>query len=205
MEIVQESWFSTPIWYTMLDDCDNKGLEAYCNVLLNTTKSNPRSCKNGFQSEQMWLQTCKDENLIHLANKVFKLSKDICTFLNVKQEKKLVLTNFWYNVHQKGSYNAPHTHPGSFLSAVYYVKAESGSGDIIFTNPNSLICFFWSSLLEKKENETVPHGSVSYKAESGKLIIFPAWLEHEVEENKSDANRISIAFNINLQDINDQI
>ena len=28
------------------------------------------------------------------------------------------------------------------------------------------------------------------------VIYFPSWLEHEVEKNKSDEDRVSIAFNV---------
>ena len=31
------------------------------------------------------------------------------------------------------------------------------------------------------------------------LVIFPAWLEHEVGENKTSEDRISISFNIMLR------
>jgi ectoine hydroxylase-related dioxygenase (phytanoyl-CoA dioxygenase family) len=34
--------------------------------------------------------------------------------------------------------------------------------------------------------------------EAGTLIIFPSWLEHGVNQNLGNADRISIAFNINL-------
>jgi uncharacterized protein (TIGR02466 family) len=37
--------------------------------------------------------------------------------------------------------------------------------------------------------------------EAGKLIIFPAWLEHYVEPNTSTEERISIAFNINIKKV----
>ncbi len=33
------------------------------------------------------------------------------------------------------------------------------------------------------------------------VLFFPCWLEHDVEENDSDEDRISIAFNI-FADIN---
>ena len=39
------------------------------------------------------------------------------------------------------------------------------------------------------------------------LLIFPAWLEHKVEMNLKDDNRISLSFNsgpINLDKKNDQ-
>ena len=32
--------------------------------------------------------------------------------------------------------------------------------------------------------------------EEGRMYVFPGWLEHGVEENKSDQDRVSIAFNV---------
>jgi hypothetical protein len=34
----------------------------------------------------------------------------------------------------------------------------------------------------------------------GKLIIFPSWLVHYVEKNLDDSDRISLAFNIDIQE-----
>ena len=39
-------------------------------------------------------------------------------------------------------------------------------------------------------------------AKEGKMIIFPSSLSHEVEENKSDEDRISYSFNIVFASIN---
>ena len=35
------------------------------------------------------------------------------------------------------------------------------------------------------------------------IILFPSWLEHSVAENKSDDERITVAFNIMLDKKND--
>ena len=32
--------------------------------------------------------------------------------------------------------------------------------------------------------------------EEGKLVLFPSWLEHEVDQNLSQEKRISISFNL---------
>ena len=39
---------------------------------------------------------------------------------------------------------------------------------------------------------------ISVEPELGKLIIFPSWLVHYVQNNLDDSDRISIAFNIEL-------
>ena len=38
--------------------------------------------------------------------------------------------------------------------------------------------------------------SAKMEPEDNKLILFPSWLEHDVEPSKSDEDRISIAFNV---------
>jgi len=37
---------------------------------------------------------------------------------------------------------------------------------------------------------------VRMRPEEGRLYIFPGWMEHGVEENQSDSDRISISFNV---------
>ena len=37
---------------------------------------------------------------------------------------------------------------------------------------------------------------VRMRPEEGRIYIFPGWLEHGVEENKSDQDRVSISFNV---------
>ena len=45
--------------------------------------------------------------------------------------------------------------------------------------------------------------SLSWNVEpkEGTLIMFPSYLEHSVEENKSNEKRISMAFDINIKEI----
>jgi uncharacterized protein (TIGR02466 family) len=39
---------------------------------------------------------------------------------------------------------------------------------------------------------------VKIEPEEGKLLLFPAYLQHAVEENLSNEDRIVISFNINI-------
>jgi uncharacterized protein (TIGR02466 family) len=39
-------------------------------------------------------------------------------------------------------------------------------------------------------------GELDMRPEEGRMYIFPSWLEHGVESNESDQDRISIAFNV---------
>jgi uncharacterized protein (TIGR02466 family) len=48
----------------------------------------------------------------------------------------------------------------------------------------------------RNEKNYVSH--LSFNPSAGKMIIFPSHLYHYVESNKSDEDRISIAFNLNI-------
>ncbi|MDF1624011.1 MAG: putative 2OG-Fe(II) oxygenase, partial [Pseudohongiella nitratireducens] len=37
---------------------------------------------------------------------------------------------------------------------------------------------------------------IQMRPEEGRLYVFPGWLEHGVEENRSDRDRLSISFNV---------
>lgn len=84
---------------------------------------------------------------------------------------------FWLNAMQPGQRTSRHCHEehDELLSGVYYVSAPANSGDILFHDPPF-------------ETRVQPH--------PGLLLLFAPALEHSVEVNRSDAQRLSIAFNI---------
>jgi ectoine hydroxylase-related dioxygenase (phytanoyl-CoA dioxygenase family) len=42
--------------------------------------------------------------------------------------------------------------------------------------------------------------TITMDVDAGRVIIFPAWLRHSVPANRSNAERISIAFNLMVND-----
>jgi ectoine hydroxylase-related dioxygenase (phytanoyl-CoA dioxygenase family) len=40
---------------------------------------------------------------------------------------------------------------------------------------------------------------------SGTLLIFPSWLEHSVDANPNEAERISVSFNVMLSSFTEQL
>jgi hypothetical protein len=72
---------------------------------------------------------------------------------------------------------------------------------------------YWANIYEPSSNQVLPStspymhvGTPGYfnankwhiEPEPGKLIIFPSWLMHYVEDNNSQEDRLSMAFNIAL-------
>ena len=110
-------------------------------------------------------------------------------------DTKVVCTSMWAIINKKGNFNIEHTHPNNYLSAAYYVKAPKNCGNFKATNPNILNRHIRAKAEQPNELNS---NSASIKINEGDLIIFPAYLPHSVEENKSDEDRVIVSFNIDI-------
>ena len=102
----------------------------------------------------------------------------------------------WVNRNPKGARNSRHTHVAFtrniLLSGVYYVKVPKDSGRIRFYDPRNI------SILNPPDHEYY-NDSTTYnfvQPVEDMILFFPSWFEHDVEEHKSNEERISIGFNI---------
>lgn len=102
----------------------------------------------------------------------------------------------WANINFPGCSNKLHNHPGSHWSGVYYLHCPNASGDISFLDPRmgANMSSARSALLDLFSNNWE-----SITPSAGMAVVFPSWLYHSVGTNLSDADRISIAFNIALR------
>ncbi len=111
------------------------------------------------------------------------------------RQATMELATCWAMVNGKLASSVVHCHPNSFLSGVYYVSAETNSGNIFFQDPrqgaNTVAC-------PVTEFRPWTIRQVSYRPNAGGMLIFPSWLYHGVEPNLSDAPRVSISFNYRL-------
>ena len=84
---------------------------------------------------------------------------------------------FWFNLAQPGQETGLHDHiDRAVLSCVAYLSCEEGSGSLYF------------KMQGENEFEIQP--------EIGKLVIFHPSLKHGVRKNRTNAERISLAFNL---------
>ena len=120
-----------------------------------------------------------------------------------KEGTALSLQNVWIIINNKGHYNTMHTHPGSDLSGVCWIKTPQDCGRLEFENPNShsrhneINCY-----TDNFKQGTGIYQSWWYEPQVGRIVIFPASLYHQVKPNNSNQDRISISFNINLTEKN---
>ena len=92
-----------------------------------------------------------------------------------------------------GDVHSKHTHPNSVLSGVLYLDVPEGSGKIRFHEPNPLKKINKFDI----ENDSEPNWEwFELPPEKGMILVFPSWLEHEVLENKSQQDRMTLVFNL---------
>ena len=127
-----------------------------------------------------------------LTNELFVMQSEI--YKKEKLTMKPVLGNMWANINYPGCFNRPHLHPNALFSGVYWIKAPEKSGNLMLYDPRPGVQMTMPSRKEGK----LPHElwrEVHYKPKAGTVVMFPAWLWHEVKPNESNDIRISVSFN----------
>ena len=127
-----------------------------------------------------------------LITELMRMQKEI--YDNENLARKPILGNMWANINPPGSMNMPHVHPNALFSGVYYVKSQPNCGrlKIIDSRPGVQ----YNMPVRKPGNPGKDMWrDVNIEPVTGRIIMFPAWLWHGVEENKSNDIRISVSFN----------
>ena len=103
------------------------------------------------------------------------------------------ITGCWANMNPPNAAHGRHGHPNNFLSGVYYVQTNEGADTINFHDPRSQTEIIKPPVTALTAENT---DQVVVKVSNGTMLIFPAWLAHSVDANRSGETRISIGFNI---------
>ena len=92
-----------------------------------------------------------------------------------------------------------HNHPTSDLSGVLWIKSQKDCGNIIFESPRSFATHQEIECYNEdfKENNNYFH-SFAFNPVAGRIMVFPSHLEHHVDFNNSQEDRISVSFNMRL-------
>lgn len=122
----------------------------------------------------------------------------------LKSDSKYSINHLWYNIYREGDSGPTHTHSGEnrcFFSCVHYLKFNPEiHNSITFLNSR------------RASNKSLAKQNIEFKnldfykdeftpnLKEDDLIFFPANLAHKVEPSTTDEPRITIAFNIGLND-----
>ena len=103
------------------------------------------------------------------------------------------ITGCWANVGFQGSRHRPHAHPNNYFSGVYYVSAPAGGNTINFFDPRPQAAVMVPPV---EQMSPMVAQSMTLDVQPGSLILFPSWLYHGVDVNRSAEQRISVAINL---------
>lgn len=106
---------------------------------------------------------------------------DQCGFKDIE----LRSTNVWLNNNEHGDYIHPHHHGVTLVTWSYYLNTDVDTGDIVFIDPKGNNS--WSYLTALQMHPDKVNGAYLYRVtpKPNHVIMFPGWLQHLVEPNKS--------------------
>lgn len=104
----------------------------------------------------------------------------------------------WGNISRPGSFQEYHTHGGEHYSAILYLKVPKDSGTTVFQSPFSF--FDMLPLPKTDRNKSSNIDTIKVTGEEGDLLIFRSYIGHSVELNRSDSDRVTMAFNFLIQE-----
>jgi uncharacterized protein (TIGR02466 family) len=167
---------------------DNESIVNFCRKNLITEK-------NRISDHQSWIKQ-EDVNgsikdlFDHVENKFNEVYKQY----GFSDEYSLKIREAWCTINNCYATSKPHTHPTSFFSAVYYPVGKKEFGTIEFATPNAAGLHSYPTEMISSYNE-FNSSTFTIAPNAGTLLIFPSWLMHYVNENRSDEDRLSIAIN----------
>ena len=100
--------------------------------------------------------------------------------------------NYWTNVNETGSNNIFHSHyrADADISGVYYVQGAN----------TGLIRFATHEQMYRMIPNHMPHANmIAHQPSDGDILCFPSYLLHDVDINRSNRQRITIAFNAKIK------
>jgi uncharacterized protein (TIGR02466 family) len=143
----------------------------------------------GWQSEQTLYEREEFRDLVACVNNA---AKSVLRFLRIGYDA-FEITGCWATVLAKGALHKVHSHPNNFLSGVYYIRTHPGADTINFHDPRNQTGIIRPPVVELTAENT---DQVVVRVKNGTLLVFPAYLQHSVDANTSEKERISISFNI---------
>jgi uncharacterized protein (TIGR02466 family) len=183
--------FPTLVWKVQLEAQLHEAIDARILGVLAEIRRDlpPLASGEGWQSAQTLHQREECGELVSCINKA---AKSVLQFLRIGYDA-FEITGCWANVLAKGAAHRTHSHPNNFLSGAYYVRTFPGADTINFHDPRSQAGIIRPPVVELTAENT---DQVVVNVKNGTLLLFPAYLQHSVDANASQEERLSVSFNI---------
>jgi len=193
VQIIPQPLFPSLVWSTLFDDREKLNAKLHA-AAYHLRSTDPRGVDNtnvkGWQSPNN-LQNLPEFEDINL--RILQVCERIGESLHFKSDHAY-LHQAWVNISPPGASNKIHYHANCHFSGVYYVSLKAPEcGSIFFRDPR-IASRMMTYPVDRATEFTAEE--IRMRPEEGRMYVFPGWMEHGVEENKSDRDRVSISFNV---------
>jgi uncharacterized protein (TIGR02466 family) len=191
MESTVNFLFPLPVIRVEGIEADFDDLESICYALRDTSPGRKVSNMLGWQSEGDVLSNDAAAPIADV------LSRGIAEALSsgIFNDVSAIINDAWINISGRYAYNTTHIHPRADFSGVFYIKCDpSSSGNIVFSARDARLDTEFYRPEAKDQYKLYP--TWWYQPLRGTLLLFPSELYHRVDQNLSDSERISVAFNL---------
>jgi uncharacterized protein (TIGR02466 family) len=183
--------FPTLIW---LGDLDPQNFEPLNRAIVASLDAITGPRVQSYRSE-----TFQTDHVLHLQSEfapliaaVAKLAKGGLQQMATKYDE-IVISAMWANINPPGAKHSVHSHPNNFLSGVYYVQCDAKANVIRFYDPRPQS----EVIMPPRLRQNVYNANmIELETKPGRLVLFPAWLKHDVPTNLSERERISVSFDM---------
>jgi len=200
------SYFSVPIWKESCGMDFSTEIDLY-NQIINDCKKNPNQMYDKWNCDvhSSFLPN-KPDNIDYTKSMFFykKAYESFANSLGMKRHSYKI-TDIWYNKYKQKQFQEIHHHHPSSFSAIHYLRLCDDHPGTTFINPSKhgfLYESFLTNLFNLCDSSNDLHSffypKFSISVKQGDIIIFPSSIEHEVCQQKSNNERITISFNIQI-------
>lgn len=200
LELKTQALFSSFIFTASLKQsaASNHEIEKTCYDLKKLDSGLDVSNLGGWHSKtDLFLR--KEKSLKVLCDEIITFAQQCTLKVNpkIKFENYTQEANGWININPPNGMNVPHDHPDWEMSGTYYVKvpqtsvASDGALELLDPRVNSWLSHIYSGNGLERKFLVAP--------KPGMIISFPSYLRHWVRPNRSNSDRISIAWNYRLK------
>jgi len=111
------------------------------------------------------------------------------------------ISSSWCMFNDKlNAFNSIHAHHGVF-SGIFYANAPEGSGELVLKNMGFNELWHGSSFLNQNGLKKYNTSHTIFPPEEGMVIMWSSYIPHFVTTNYKDVKRISVSFNIDCNNI----
>jgi hypothetical protein len=187
--------FETKIYEAIMPDFDKQETLDKIMPLFNEPSFHINS--EGAGKSTYWQDTGqlhKHVDISKILNFVLEHAKIYWKELGYKEPDKICIGHSWANNTPTNGWIRNHNHLPCPVVGSFYINATPEMGNLIVEHPLSSVLAYqpWKNLSHTESYLN----TIEVESQSGKLVLFPGYLNHWVHKNTTSENRIGLAFNI---------